>query len=139
MRPVDGGDEVRVPLANVNLSAANITEQQMRVDMVTKLVAAGFTPDAACEAVGLPSIGFSEGEPVTLESRDLTVADTVQKVYLGVGPVLTTDEAREIVNAAGANLSVPGPQALGGDPAPTTPNIAVASDAVDDMQDEETP
>ena len=39
---VEGGDVYRVPLANVNLDAANITETPMRADMVTKLVAAGF-------------------------------------------------------------------------------------------------
>jgi 2-keto-3-deoxy-6-phosphogluconate aldolase len=33
----------------------------------------------------------------------------VQKAYLGVGTVLTSDEARELVNAAGGNLAIPGP------------------------------
>jgi hypothetical protein len=36
----------------------------------------------------------------------------VQKVYLGVGKVITSDEAREIVNGAGANLAIPGPEFL---------------------------
>lgn len=35
----------------------------------------------------------------------LSVAETVQKVYLGVGPVLTADEARQIVNDAGGKLT----------------------------------
>jgi hypothetical protein len=57
----------------VNLEAANITETQMRVDMVTKLVAAGFAPDAACEAVGLPVVEFTEPpepEPVVEPADD---------------------------------------------------------------------
>lgn len=41
--------------------------------------------------------------------RDLTVAETVQKVYLGVGKVITSDEARQMINAAGGSLTVPGP------------------------------
>lgn len=41
--------------------------------------------------------------------RDLTVAETVQKVYLGVGKVITSDEARQMINAAGGSLVVPGP------------------------------
>lgn len=36
-------------------------------------------------------------------------AEVVQKVYLGVGPVITEDEARDIVRRAGANLGTAGP------------------------------
>lgn len=43
------------------------------------------------------------------DTRDLSVAEAVQKVYLGVGKVLTIDEAREIVNTFGAALPVPAP------------------------------
>jgi len=56
MRPVDGGDTYRVPLANVDLGAANITETQMRVEMAVQLITAGFDPEAALAAVGLPGI-----------------------------------------------------------------------------------
>lgn len=41
------------------------------------------------------------------EGREL--AEMVQKVYLGVGTVLTVDEGREILNKAGAGLVVPAP------------------------------
>jgi HK97 family phage portal protein len=47
------------------------------------------------------------------QARKLSVAEAIQKVYLGVGTVLTADEARKIVNDAGGNLPVPGPP-LGG-------------------------
>lgn len=42
-------------------------------------------------------------------TRPLGPAEAVQKAYLGVGTVITSDEARELVNAAGANLPIPGP------------------------------
>jgi phage portal protein BeeE len=42
-------------------------------------------------------------------ARKLSIAESVQKVYLGVGSLITSDEAREIVNEAGADLPVPGP------------------------------
>lgn len=51
----------------------------------------------------LPDAGAAD------EVRRLSVAEAVQKVYLGVGKVLTSDEAREIINEAGGNLPVPGP------------------------------
>lgn len=47
------------------------------------------------------------GIPDSARSRDL--AETIQKVYLGVGKMITADEAREIANAAGADLPIPGP------------------------------
>ena len=39
----------------------------------------------------------------------MTAATVAQKVYLAVGKVLTTEEARDIVKAAGAPLSGNGP------------------------------
>lgn len=51
------------------------------------------------------TLGASGGSAATSKS----VAETVQKVYLGVGTVVTSDEAREIVNEAGGDLVVPGP------------------------------
>jgi hypothetical protein len=38
-----------------------------------------------------------------------SAAETVQKAYLGVGKVLTTEEARDLVRRSGANLTGPGP------------------------------
>lgn len=45
------------------------------------------------------------------QSRVFSAAEAVQKVYLGVGKVVTSDEARAIVNAeADAGLAIPGPE-----------------------------
>ena len=47
-------------------------------------------------------------------TRDLSAAEAIQKIYLGVGTVLTVDEARQIVNEmTGTDLKVPGPDDLG--------------------------
>jgi HK97 family phage portal protein len=56
LSPVDGGDVPRVPLANVSLSAANLQETQLRVDMADKLVKDGFDPAGVLEALSLPPI-----------------------------------------------------------------------------------
>lgn len=50
------------------------------------------------------------GGAASKAARSLSVAEVVQKVYLGVGKVITSDEARQIINAAGGNLDVPGPE-----------------------------
>lgn len=39
----------------------------------------------------------------------LSAVEAIQKAYLGVGKVLTSDEARELINQAGADLTIPGP------------------------------
>lgn len=57
--PVDGGDQYRVPLANVSLTAAALTETSEKVKMATMLVEAGFAPESTLSALGLPSIDYS--------------------------------------------------------------------------------
>jgi HK97 family phage portal protein len=65
---VDGGDQYRVALANVNLGAANIVELEKRVDMVARLVQVGYSPSAAAEAVGLPAIDHTGLPSVQLQN-----------------------------------------------------------------------
>ena len=62
MPPVDGGDGVRVPLANVDLAAANVVETEKNVAMAVALIAAGADPAETLAAFGLPAIEFAEPE-----------------------------------------------------------------------------
>lgn len=57
--PVEGGDEYRVPLANINLAAAGVAETKERVAIYVSLVQSGVSPASAAETAGLP--------PVTVE------------------------------------------------------------------------
>lgn len=43
-----------------------------------------------------------------------SLVEAVQKVYLGVGKVISEDEARAMLNEMGANLTIPGPVLQGG-------------------------
>ncbi|MFP7833125.1 hypothetical protein [Marisediminicola sp. LYQ134] len=80
------------------------------------------TPDPKLEAhirglYALPIKEQTEDDPSTVlddSERALAAVNAVQKVYLGVGIVLTQDEARELVRRAGADLT-------GSLPAPPTP------------------
>lgn len=56
LRPVDGSDTLRVPLANVNLDAANIVEMDRRILMAQRLIVVGFEPAAVMAALDLPDI-----------------------------------------------------------------------------------
>lgn len=64
MTPVDGGDVYRVPLANVNLSAANLPEQQGKIEMVKALIQIGFDPAQTLSAFGIAPIDHT-GVPST--------------------------------------------------------------------------
>lgn len=55
----------------------------------------------------LPTLPSSQHGDDLASAREL--AELIQKIYLGVGKVLTADEAREIANRAGAGFDLPGP------------------------------
>lgn len=62
--------------------------------------------------------GDAPAKPTTAAAKQRDVAETIQKVYLGVGKVITADEAREIANKAGAELTIPGPFQESDEPEP---------------------
>jgi HK97 family phage portal protein len=52
--PVEGGDVYRVPLANVDLAAADLVAQEKQTSMATKLIQVGFEPEEVLAAFNLP-------------------------------------------------------------------------------------
>ena len=73
MRPVENGDNVRVPLANIDLTAAGLVEMRERVEMASKLVQNGYAPEQVLAALGLPSIDHTG-----LASNQLQPAENAQ-------------------------------------------------------------
>lgn len=79
-------DDVRVPLANVNLSEAEVRAQREKVGMVRDLVFAGFQPAEAMAMVGLPPVAHTGLPSVQLqgvaqvdpENPDAAYKDEVQ-------------------------------------------------------------
>jgi HK97 family phage portal protein len=81
MRPVDGGDLPRVPLANISVGAADLIEQAQRVEMASKLVQIGFDPVSVMEAFNLPTIQHTGIPSNQLQSVGMHTEDEVQAVY----------------------------------------------------------
>jgi HK97 family phage portal protein len=73
LRPVDGGDNPRVPLANIAVASAGIVEERERVEMAAKLVQSGYDPTAVLAALGLPAMPHSG-----LASNQLQPAENAQ-------------------------------------------------------------
>ena len=68
MRPIDGGDVVRVPLANVDISAASLTENETKVAMAQKLIGLGFVPEDVLTSLGLDPIAHTGLPTVQLQN-----------------------------------------------------------------------
>lgn len=68
MTRVEGGDVYRVSLANIDLAASELVEMDKRVDMATRLINVGFSPEAALEALGLPDITHTGLPSVQLQN-----------------------------------------------------------------------
>lgn len=74
-------EQVRVPLANVNLSEAEVRAQREKVQMVRDLVFAGFQPAEAMEMVGLPVIGHTGLASVQLQGVAQVDPENPDAVY----------------------------------------------------------
>lgn len=85
LRPIEdeSADTVRVPLANVNVEAADLVATDKRVSMVSKLVLAGFDPAEALSVMGLPAIEHSGVPSVQLQGLQNLIPEggDVTKVY----------------------------------------------------------
>ena len=65
--PVAGGEIIRVPLANVNIDAAELVATDKRVNMAQKLLNSGFEPAEVMAAMGLPQIAHTGLPTVQLQ------------------------------------------------------------------------
>jgi len=108
LRPVpNGGEEYRVPLANVNLGAANVVELEKRVNMAAQLVQVGYEPAAAAAAVGLDPIDHT-GLP-TVQLQNATQAAESEADASDAYPVRDYDPA-DITDAISTAIrSMPAP------------------------------
>jgi HK97 family phage portal protein len=74
-------DSPRVPLANVNLDAADLTATDKRVMMAQRLVNAGYKPDEVLSALGLPAIEHTGVPPVMLQGIAQIEPEDPQSAY----------------------------------------------------------
>lgn len=76
---VEGGDTFRVPLANINVSAADLSEMEIKVKMAETLVKAGYDPEAVLAELGLPAmpyVGTPSAAPAMEEPEEPEMEDS---------------------------------------------------------------
>ncbi|MDX3515899.1 phage portal protein [Streptomyces caniscabiei] len=81
-------------------------ELQAKTEAAKKFVDMGFEPSSVAEALGLPEmevVAAAGGDGLATPQQ---LGDTIQSIYLGVDTVITWEEAREILNRAGAGLDL---------------------------------
>lgn len=83
MSPAEGGDQYRVPLANISLTDTALVAETEKTNMVKALIQVGFDPAETLKAFGLPPIAHT-GVPSTqlqaVNTIDPTNPDTVYGV-----------------------------------------------------------
>jgi HK97 family phage portal protein len=77
-------DTVRVPLANVNIDAADLSAQTERVDMAQQLIQVGFDPIDTLEKFGLPAVAHTGMPSVQLQTPTIAENPDVAKQVYGV-------------------------------------------------------
>ena len=65
--PIEGGNVLRVPLANINIDAADLVAEDKKVTMANKLILAGFDPAEVLAAFDLPPIAHTGVPSVQLQ------------------------------------------------------------------------
>jgi HK97 family phage portal protein len=74
-------NNVRVPLANMNIDAADLIADEKRVKMANTLVLAGYNPAEALSAVGLPAIAHTGLASVQLQGVAQVDPENPDAVY----------------------------------------------------------
>ena len=83
LRPIDdtAAAQPRVPLANVNLDAADLKAMRERVTMVRDLVMVGFSPSEALAAMGVQDIDHTGVPSVQLQGLQNLDPDNPEEAY----------------------------------------------------------
>jgi HK97 family phage portal protein len=78
---IEGGDVLRVPLANVPIDAADLTATDKRVLMAQRLIVVGFDPASVLEALDLPAMTHTGVPSVQLQGVAQIDPNDPQAVY----------------------------------------------------------
>lgn len=81
MTPVEGGDSYRVPLANVDINAANLSEMDRKSLIASRLILAGFDPNGVLAALEMPNIDHTGVPSTQLQPISTIDPNNPQSVY----------------------------------------------------------
>jgi len=81
MSPTEGGDQYRVPLANIALTDTGLVAENEKTNMVKALIQVGFDPEATLKAFGLPVIPHTGVPSTQLQAVNTIDPENPDSVY----------------------------------------------------------
>ena len=109
MPPVDGGSSYRVPLANVDLSAANLAEIDRKVLMAQRLITTGFDPADVLDKLGLPAMAHTGVPSVMLQGISNISPDDPASAYEVKSQDMSITMPEMHVNYTPPAINIPAP------------------------------
>jgi HK97 family phage portal protein len=110
LRPVDDGDQHRVPLANIDLSDTEIVANDKKVQMATKLIQQGFEPHGVLKALGLPDMPHTGLPSIQLQNvAQINPEDPIDVYDVTRSSEINVQIPETIVNVPPANIRVDSP------------------------------
>ena len=109
MPPVEGGEVYRVPLANVDLKAANLSELDRKVLMAQRLITTGFDPASVMAALELPKIEHTGVPSVMLQGLSQISPSDPAAAYEVKSQNMDINMPEVILNYTPPAVNVPAP------------------------------
>jgi HK97 family phage portal protein len=81
MSPTEGGDQYRVPLANIALTDTGLVAENEKTNMVKALIQVGFDPAETLKAFGLPPITHTGVPSTQLQAVNTIDPENPESVY----------------------------------------------------------
>jgi HK97 family phage portal protein len=81
MSPTEGGDQYRVPLANISLTDTGLVAETEKTNMVKALIQVGFDPAETLKAFGLPEIMHTGVPSTQLQAVNTIDPENPETVY----------------------------------------------------------
>ena len=81
LSPTEGGDQYRVPLANIALTDTGLVAQNEKTNMVKALIQIGFDPTETLKAFGLPAIPHTGVPSTQLQAVNTIDPENPESVY----------------------------------------------------------
>jgi HK97 family phage portal protein len=81
MSPAEGGDQYRVPLANISLLDTGLVAENEKTNMVKALIQVGFDPEETLKAFGLPVIPHTGVPSTQLQPVNTIDPENPESVY----------------------------------------------------------
>ena len=81
LSPTEGGDQYRVPLANISLTDTGLVADNEKTNMVKALIQVGFDPAETLKAFGLPAITHTGVPSTQLQAVNTIDPENPESVY----------------------------------------------------------